>query len=205
MANLVSWEFTQLPTDVIDILEKDIKQFDPTVKQSGLMGEKIDLQIRNSQNSWISTSHWIGGWLWYYVSKTNRENFLYDIVDIDGGSLQYTHYNEGQFYNWHQDSDLDTHHKPQMNFSSGENRAQEEIIQAGEYIRKLSFTLQLSEPTDYRGGEVEFLDNGSRRFLAPKQRGTMIVFDSRVRHRVRKVKSGTRKSIVGWVVGPRWK
>ena len=205
MANLVSWEFTQLPTDVIDILEKDIKQFDPTVKQSGLMGEKIDLQIRNSQNSWISTSHWIGGWLWYYVSKSNRENFLYDIVDIDGGSLQYTHYNEGQFYNWHQDSDLDTHHKPQMNFSSGENRAQEEIIQSGEYIRKLSFTLQLSEPTDYRGGEVEFLDNSSRRFLAPKQRGTMIVFDSRVRHRVRKVKSGTRKSIVGWVVGPRWK
>ena len=127
------------------------------------------------------------------------------IVDIDGGSLQYTHYNEGQFYNWHQDSDLDTHHKPQMNFSSGENRAQEEITQAGEYIRKLSFTLQLSEPTDYRGGEVEFLDNGSRRFLAPKQRGTMIVFDSRVRHRVRKIKSGTRKSIVGWVVGPRWK
>ena len=103
MANLVSWEFTQLPTDVIDILEKDIKEFDPTVKQSGLMGEKIDLQIRNSENSWISTSHWIGGWLWYYVSKTNRENFLYDIVDIDGGSLQYTHYNEGQFYNWHQD------------------------------------------------------------------------------------------------------
>ena len=205
MANLVSWEFTQLPTDVIEILEKDIKQFDPTVKQSGLMGEKIDLQIRNSQNSWISTSHWIGGWLWYYVSKCNRENFLYDIVDIDGGSLQYTHYNEGQFYNWHQDSDLDTHYKPQMNFSSGENRAQEEIIQAGEYIRKLSFTLQLSEPTDYRGGEVEFLDNSSRRFLAPKQRGTMIVFDSRVRHRVRKVKSGTRKSIVGWVVGPRWK
>ena len=205
MANLVSWEFTQLPTDVIEILEKDIKQFDPTVKQSGLMGEKIDLQIRNSQNSWISTSHWIGGWLWYYVSKSNRENFLYDIVDIDGGSLQYTHYNEGQFYNWHQDSDLDTHYKPQMNFSSVNNRAQEEIFQAGEYIRKLSFTLQLSEPTDYRGGEVEFLDNSSRRFLAPKQRGTMIVFDSRVRHRVRKVKSGTRKSIVGWVVGPRWK
>ena len=205
MANLVSWNFTDLPTDIIEILEKDIKQFDPTVKQSGLLGEKIDLQIRNSQNSWISTSHWIGGWLWYYVSKSNRENFLYDIVDIDGGSLQYTHYNEGQFYNWHQDSDLDTHYKPQMNFSSVNNRAQEEIFQAGEYIRKLSFTLQLSEPTDYRGGEVEFLDNSSRRFLAPKQRGTMIVFDSRVRHRVRKVKSGTRKSIVGWVVGPRWK
>ena len=65
--------------------------------------------------------------------------------------------------------------------------------------------MQLSDPTDYRGGEVEFLDTGTKRFLAPKQRGTMIVFDSRTRHRVRKIKSGIRKSIVGWVVGPRWK
>ena len=170
-----------------------------------MIGNSVDLQIRNSGNTWIETSHWIGGWLWYYVSKMNRENFLYDIVDIDGGTLQYTHYNEGQFYKWHQDADLDSYHKPQINHSSFDNRAQEEVIQAGEYIRKLSFTLQLSDPTDYRGGEVEFLDNASKRFLAPKQRGTMIVFDSRVRHRVRKIKSGTRKSIVGWVVGPRWK
>ena len=205
MANLVCWDFTELPVEVIDILERDIKKFDYSLKQSSVVGDNVDLHIRDSGNTWINTSHWIGGWLWYYVSKINRENFLYDIVDIDEGSLQYTHYNEGQFYNWHQDSDLDSHHKPQMIFSSGNNRSQEEIIQAGEYIRKLSFTLKLSDPTDYRGGEVEFLDNTSKRFLAPKQRGTMIVFDSRVRHRVRKIKSGTRKSIVGWVVGPRWK
>lgn len=205
MANLVCWNFTELPGEVIDILERDIKKLDSSLKQSSMIGDSVDLQIRNSGNTWIQTSHWIGGWLWYYVSKMNRENFLYDIVDIDGGTLQYTHYNEGQFYKWHQDADLDSYHKPQINYSSGDNRSQEEIIQAGEYIRKLSFTLQLSDPTDYRGGEVEFLDNANKRFLAPKQRGTMIVFDSRVRHRVRKIKSGTRKSIVGWVVGPRWK
>tara|TARA_B000000557_G_scaffold233038_1_gene207312 strand:- start:706 stop:1323 length:618 start_codon:yes stop_codon:yes gene_type:complete len=205
MANLVCWDFTELPVDVIDILEKDIKKFDPSTQTSGLMGNQIDPHIRNSKNTWIETSYWIGGWLWYYVSKMNRENFLYDIVDIDSGTLQYTHYSEGQFYNWHSDSDLDTHIKPQIRYSSGDNKAQEQTLLAGEYIRKLSFTLQLSEPTDYRGGEVEFLDSGGRRFLAPKQRGTMIVFDSRTRHRVRKVKSGLRKSIVGWVVGPRWK
>ena len=205
MANLVCWNFTELPVEIIDILERDIKKFDPSTQTSELIGNQIAPHIRNSKNTWIEPSYWIGGWLWYYVSKMNRENFLYDIVDIDKGSLQYTHYNEGQYYNWHQDSDLDSHHKPQMNFSSADNRSQEEIIQTGEYIRKLSFTLQLSDPTDYRGGEVEFLDNSNNRFLAPKQRGTMIVFDSRTRHRVREVKSGLRKSIVGWVVGPRWK
>ena len=63
----------------------------------------------------------------------------------------------------------------------------------------------MSDPTDYTGGEVEFLDNSDKRFFAPKQRGTMIIFDSRIRHRVRRIKSGNRKSIVGWCVGPRWK
>ena len=144
MANLVCWNFTELPSEVIDILERDIKKFDYSLKQSEVIGSDVDLQIRNSGNTWISTSNWIGGWLWYYVSKMNRENFLYDIVDIDNGSLQYTHYSEGQYYNWHSDSDLDMHHKPTIGFSSFDNRAQEKILQEGEYIRKLSFTLQLS-------------------------------------------------------------
>lgn len=205
MANSVCWEFTELPVEVIDILENDIKKFDTSIQTSLLKGDYSNNFIRNSENTWIDTSHWIGGWLWYYVSKINRANFLYDITDIDNGTLQYTHYKEGQFYSWHSDTVLDTYHKPQVKFASTVSRGQEDIIQTGEYVRKLSFTLQLSDPTDYRGGEVEFLDSEGQRFLAPKQRGTMIVFDSRTRHRVRKVKEGLRKSIVGWVVGPRWK
>ena len=53
MANLVCWEVTQLPVEMIDILEKDIKQFDTSVHQSGLMGNQIDTHIRNSKNTWI--------------------------------------------------------------------------------------------------------------------------------------------------------
>ncbi len=205
MASSVCWEFTELPVEVIDILENDIKKFDTSIQPSLLVGDFSNTHIRSSQNTWINTSHWIGGWLWYYVSKINRANFLYDITDIDNETLQYTHYKEGQFYSWHSDTALDTYHKPQVRYASTVGRGQEEMIQSGEYVRKLSFTLQLSDPTDYRGGEVEFLDSEGQRFLAPKQRGTMIVFDSRTRHRVRKVKEGLRKSIVGWVVGPRWK
>ena len=205
MASSVCWEFTELPVEVIDILENDIKKFDTSIQPSLLVGDFSNTHIRSSQNTWINTSHWIGGWLWYYVSKINRANFLYDITDIDNETLQYTHYKEGQFYSWHSDTALDTYHKPQVRFASTVGRGQEEMIQSGEYVRKLSFTLQLSDPTDYRGGEVEFLDSEGQRFLAPKQRGTMIVFDARTRHRVRKVKEGLRKSIVGWVVGPRWK
>ena len=72
-------------------------------------------------------------------------------------------------------------------------------------VRKLSFALQLSDPDDYEGGNVQLLDESGSNYLAPRKRGTMILFDSRTQHRVLKVTKGVRKSIVGWTVGPRWK
>ena len=139
------------------------------------------------------------------MNKINRENFRYDIVDIDDGHMQYTHYAPGEYYNWHPDSDLDLCYTPKVVPGIGANSSEDNVILQGEYTRKLSFTLQLTDPKDYTGGELEFIDNSNQRFMAPKTRGTLVVFDSRVRHRVRKVKTGLRKSIVGWVVGPRWK
>ena len=96
-------------------------------------------------------------------------------------------------------------HKPDALISTFTDKSQDDIILNSEYVRKLSFSLQLSDPDQYTGGELEFSDNGGKTMFAPKQRGTMVVFDSRLKHRVRRVKSGLRKSIVGWVVGPRWK
>ena len=49
------------------------------------------------------------------------------------------------------------------------------------------------------------MDDTGKTYFAPKQRGTIIVFDSRAQHRVLKVTKGQRKSIVSWIVGPRWK
>ena len=139
MANSVCWEFTELPIEVIDILENDIKKFDTSIQPSLLKGDNSNTFIRNSENTWIDTSHWIGGWLWYYVTKINNANFLYDITDIDNGTLQYTHYKKDEFYSWHSDTVLDTYHKPQVKFASSLNRGQEGNIQTGEYVRKLSF------------------------------------------------------------------
>jgi len=205
MAELAYWKFTNLPIDIINIVEKDISSFDDQTNSSLLQNNVSNKSIRNSKNSWIPESHWISGWLWYFVEKINRSNFRYDIIDVDSGTLQYTHYGVGEFYDWHQDGDIDTCYIPQTEIASQANRSQDEVIIQGELVRKLSFSLQLSEPDDYTGGELEFIDNSGNPFFAPKQRGTMIVFDSRVKHRVREVRSGLRKSIVGWVIGPRWK
>jgi PKHD-type hydroxylase len=205
MAFLAQWYHTDLPKDIVEILEKDIQTFDKAAEESKLQGDAVDKVIRDSKNAWIPTSHWIGGFLWHYIQLANRENFLYDLTAIDGENIQYTQYSEGQFYDWHIDAGIDTTYKPEQIIGSGSNNVVDFLTVQGEYVRKLSFSLQLSDPEDYTGGEVQFIDNSRKSFFAPKQKGTIILFDSRTPHRVRKIKSGLRKSLVGWVVGPRWK
>ena len=205
MAFLTTWSMTDLPSEMIDILEKDIEKFDDWQDDSKVMGNQLAPKIRNSKNAWIPTEHWIGGLIWYYIQKANRENFLYDLWDIDGGSIQYTHYEPGDYYTWHVDGDITSSFKPNIKPGRGVNISEDQVLQKGECVRKLSFSLQLSDAKDYKGGEVEFINSAGERYFAPKQKGTLIVFDSRTKHRVRTVKSGLRKSLVGWVVGPRWK
>ena len=201
------WYFTDLPTNVVDIIEEDLKnEYDPQLSQSEIYGRTVDISKRNSENTWIPSSHWIAGFLWHYVQRANRENFLYDLRNIDGENLQYTRYEVGQFYKWHCDSGLRVHYKPQSASNLDVSNISQDFTQKNcELVRKLSFSLQLSDSDDYEGGNVQFIDENEKSFFAPRKKGTIVLFDSRIRHRVLKVKSGVRKSIVGWVVGPRWK
>ena len=176
---------------------------------SKICGNRL-FKVRKSKNSWLYTSHWIAGFLWHYVNKANRENFLYDISHIDGENLQFTKYEEGEFYNWHSDVSNRDYYQPKItnipSKSTGHEGLQKDFLNLNtEYVRKISFTLQLSHPDDYEGGNVQFIDDENRSFMAPRQRGAIILFDSRTRHRVLKVRKGVRRSIVGWVLGPRWK
>ena len=69
----------------------------------------------------------------------------------------------------------------------------------------MSFSLLLSDPDTYEGGNLQLLSEDGKSYIAPRQRGTIILFDSRTQHRVQKVTKGVRKSLVGWTVGPRWR
>ena len=212
MAYQSVWYFSNLPSDVVEILDRDLyTNFDHKMQDSKLHGDALNKEKRNSKNTWISTDHWIAGFLWHYVQKANRVNFLYDLSHIDGETMQYTRYGEGEFYNWHNDSSIAVHYKPQeTGLAGGESidnqKAQVDYLNKNtELVRKLSFTLQLSDPDEYEGGNVQLIDDGGKSYIIPRQRGTIVLFDSRTSHRVLKVTKGTRRSIVGWVVGPRWK
>ena len=71
--------------------------------------------------------------------------------------------------------------------------------------RLLSAVVQLVNPDDYEGGNVQLLDEAGESYIVPRQKGCIVLFDSRTQHRVNRVTKGVRKSIVGWTVGPRWK
>jgi PKHD-type hydroxylase len=87
-------------------------------------------------------------------------------------------------------------------------------------VRKLSITIQLSDPDDYEGGRFEWLEPGSSfdnlrsidttidlnnilqsAPFSAKTKGSIIVFPSDVHHQVTPVTRGTRESLVGWLLG----
>ena len=192
------WYFTQMPPELISLVEKDLQQFDSSLQTAYTAGG-VDLKKRDSKTTWINSSHWVAGLCFHYVLLANRQNFLYDIDGWDGETMQYTAYESGEYYGWHQDTGL-----PSMGMPTED--AQETFLMKGsEKVRKLSFIMQLSNPDEYSGGEVELKRDNGKSYFLPKERGTIIVFDSRVQHQACEVNSGLRKSLVGWVSGPRWK
>ena len=162
MAFQTTWYFTNLPEEVVDLIEKEV-----------------------GDDSTIPESSWVAGFVWHFIVKSNRDNFLYNLSHLDNESLKYKVYNEGDSQTWHSDA------KP--------------VESDDEDVRKLSFTVQLSDVNDYEGGNIQFMDESTRKYFAPRQRGMVIIFDARAPHRVTKVTKGTRKSLVGWCVGPQWR
>jgi len=143
-------------------------------------------EIRNCKISWIevdqrSTNIFLK--LSEIVNTLNDKFYKYDLTEME--SLQFTEYNSEtrDFYTSHSDDGY------KFNL-----------------FRKLSVSVQLSDPAEYSGGELAFYRNTlSECSVAPKDIGTVIVFPSFVIHEVKKITAGTRKSLVTWVNGPRFK
>ena len=119
----------------------------------------------------------------------NKQSAKSDSFDVDVryiNELQFTTYkgkNEGR-YGWHHDVDFKNPHP---------------------YHRKLSLTLQLSDPKDYEGGEFEFESGIDELPEEYREKGTILIFPSFYKHQVKPVTKGTRHSLVTWVEGPHWR
>jgi PKHD-type hydroxylase len=72
--------------------------------------------------------------------------------------------------------------------------------------RKLSVTVQLSNPDSYQGGELKFSDVSCQpKSENIKSQGTVCIFPSIIFHEVTPVTEGKRYSLAGWYEGPPWR
>jgi PKHD-type hydroxylase len=110
-----------------------------------------------------------------YVLSLNERYFRFDISGFNE-ELQFTEYETGGVYNAHIDKQL------------------------RERVRKLTVVVQLSDPLDYEGGDLELIFGDEGKAL-PRDRGMLLLFPSYVLHRVTPVTSGTRHTLVGWITG----
>jgi PKHD-type hydroxylase len=95
--------------------------------------------VRRSELHWLNKdeeSFWVFDSLSHVVSRLNADHFQFDLTGF-GEALQLTNYHEDRqgMYKWHTDF--------------GGNGPS----------RKLSVVLQLSDPKDYQGGELQILTN----------------------------------------------
>tara|TARA_R100000742_G_C4270966_1_gene89770 strand:- start:849 stop:1529 length:681 start_codon:yes stop_codon:yes gene_type:complete len=147
---------------------------------------------RNSNIVWLNEK-WIYNQILPFVHEANRQagwNFDWDWSE----DIQFTIYKKNQFYDWHCDSS----HIPYNNLNN---------LNYHNKIRKLSVTCSLSDPKDYKGGDLQFQfrnkDNPKTIITCNEilSKGSIVVFPSFVWHRVRPITKGTRHSLVLWNLG----
>ena len=70
--------------------------------------------------------------------------------------------------------------------------------------RKISVTIQLSDPNDYNGGQVR-LHIGPEDDFAETRQGWATLWPAWTLHSVEPVTDGTRWAAVGWMLGPKYR
>jgi len=159
---------------------------DAGVSAGGLAGGAVVSDIRACDIRWLdddAETGWVFGRLARLIARANRELFGYDLTGFDEGAqvIRYTADRMGGSggYDWHVDR----------------GRAR------GTNTRKLSVSVQLSDPESYDGGRLELNPAGTMRD-APRTQGTAIVFTAFVLHRVSPLTRGRRDALVAWMHGP---
>lgn len=140
----------------------------------------VNSDIRRSNIDWLQNTPenaWVFEKLAHVAGWVNARYYHFELTGF-GEGLQLTHYDQSDhgMYGWHQDFN-------------------------GAISRKLSLVVQLADPSEYEGGNLEVLAGGNP-IAVRKQRGLIAAFPSFSLHQVTPVVRGTRQSLVAWVSGP---
>jgi len=124
---------------------------------------------------------------WFYdrmaalARQINAESYRYDLTGFHENFYFLRYEAPGEHFNWHVDI-------------GGETPAP----------RKLSLVLQLSDPSEYEGGEFDVLVSSSHA-RAAKVKGWITAFPAYKIHRVTPVTRGIRRTLSMFLVGPNFR
>jgi PKHD-type hydroxylase len=166
------------------------------IKQAttGLNGNgKLNSTKRNCKVAWINDK-WIYDIINPFIHTANKKagwNFQWDWNEAS----QFTIYEKGHYYGWHTDQENSVLKNKSKNINGK--------------TRKLSLTLQLTDKTEYEGGDFQFkwIQDTKKSLLNiitiddAKDIGTIIIFPSFIHHQVMPITKGKRESLVNWSVG----
>lgn len=169
----------------LDWLQEQALKSHQRAQASGANTETQLMQVRRSKVSWLNKtqdSAWVFEKLANISSSLNAQYYRFDLTGF-GEALQLTNYDQSEhgMYGWHVDY--------------GGN-----LLPS----RKLSLVLQLTDPSQYEGGNLQIMTNGEP-VTVRKERGLVAVFPSYTLHQVTPVTQGARQSLVAWVSGPMFK
>jgi PKHD-type hydroxylase len=172
-----------LPPAVVagDVFTKtEIDELETLASQAFEPGETGNVApIRKSLVVWLDSDNFAYPRLADFVGDINAQHYRFDLVGL-GEQIQLARYtaNMDGHYDWHQD------------------------FGASLISRKLSITVQLTEPGLYDGGDLEIFKAAKNVLRMDRKRGAVAVFPSYQLHRVVPVTRGVRHSLVAWVSGP---
>ena len=175
------WDKAFTPEECQKIIDY-AEQFEK--KDAGISNKgELNSEIRESKVVWItpdSEINWVYQRLTNIITKLNEDYFRFDLFGFTEG-FQFTEYNAPSgHYGKHIDSMFNG------------------------TVRKLSFVIQLSDPKDYKGGELQIHLSDTPNVMK-KEHGTIVAFPSPTLHEVTPITEGRRYSLVGWITGKPFK
>ena len=157
--------------------DKNISQAKVAIENS--KSYDIEEEYRKTDIVWLlqdDSTKWLYERLYNAAIVLNSQYFNFEIDQLE--NLQYCIYREGHHFKKH----IDTISIPNLG------------------QRKLTIILQLSDETEYEGGELR-LHVSDNPIVISKKKGTIAIFPSFIPHDVTPVTKGERKVLVSWVLG----
>lgn len=155
---------------------------DVMLKKSDVEAKNITTIPRKNKTAWVEMNvdnDWIYQRLQGVASHFNKENYKFNLEWARIELIQFTKYEKGDYYTWH------------MDLGNNPNTIG----------RKISLVVQLSDAGKYDGGELQIGLVDEEAYTAYKDKGSVAIFPSTMRHRVSPVTRGVRYSLVAWVCG----